>query len=80
MLPVSRRNKIVIVENKNQRLTRQAGNIVLGFRKTRSAQESVFYEGAKMYNSLPVRIKQCDGLRTFKSELKEYILNTIQYV
>jgi len=32
----------------------------------------VFYEGVKMYNSLPVGIKQCDGLRTFKRELKEY--------
>jgi len=29
-----------------------------------------------MYNFLPVRVKQCDGLRIFKRELKEYILNT----
>jgi len=48
--------------------------------KTRSAQKSVFYEEVKMYNSLPVRIKQCDGPRTFKRELKEHILNAIQYV
>jgi len=80
MLTVPLRNKIVIVGNENQRLTRQAGNIVLGLRKTSSAQKSVFYEGVKMYNSLPVKIKQCDGLKTFKRELKEYILNIIQYV
>jgi len=33
----------------------------------------------KMYSSLSSRIKQCDGLKIFKRELKEYILNTIQY-
>jgi len=37
------RNKFVVVGNENQRTTRQAGNIVLEIRKTRSAQKSVFY-------------------------------------
>jgi len=32
-----------------------------------------------MYNSLPLGIKQCDGSKIFKRELKEYILNTVQY-
>jgi len=51
MLPVSLRNKIEIVGNvSNQRQTRQAGNIVMGFRKTSNAQKSVFYEGIKMYS------------------------------
>jgi len=57
-LPVSRRNEIEMVESESQRQTRQAGNIVLGLRKTRNAQKSVFYEGAKMYNSSPLVIKQ----------------------
>jgi len=76
MLPVSLRNKIEI-ESESQRQTRQAGNIVLGLRKIRNAQKSVFYEGVKLYNSLPFRIKQCDRLKIFKRELKEYMLNTI---
>jgi len=62
-LPVLLGNKFVIVGNENQRTTRQAGNIVvilLGLRKTRSAQKSVFYEGVKMYNSLPGSIKQSE--------------------
>jgi len=79
MLSVSLRNEFVIVGNESQRLTRQAGNIVLE-NWNRNAQKSVFYEGLKMYNSLLVGIKQCDGLRTFKRELTECILNTIQYV
>jgi len=43
------RNKFVIVGKES--LTRQAGNIVLKLRKTKSAQKSVFYEGVEMYNS-----------------------------
>jgi len=75
ILPVSLRNKIEIVESESQR---QAGNIMLGLRKTSNAQKSVFY-GVKMYNSLPLEIKRRDGLKIFKRELKEYILNIIQY-
>jgi len=71
------RNKIEIVGSENQRHTRQAGNIALEFRKTRNVQKSVFYEGAKLYNSLPFGIRECDGLKIFKRELKDYILNTI---
>jgi len=74
------RNKFIIVGNENQRTTRQAGNIVPELRKTKSAQKSVFYEGVKMYNSLPASIKQSDRLKTFKRELKEYVPNGIKYV
>jgi len=74
MLPVALRNRIEIVEKRNE----QAENM-LGFRKTRNAQKSVFYEAVKMYNSLPLGIKQCDKLNPHKRELKEYVLNTIQY-
>jgi len=58
---------------------RQTGNIVLGLRKTKNMQKSVFYEEVKIYSSLLLRIKQCDGLKIFKRELKEYISNIIQY-
>jgi len=45
---------------------RQAGNIELQFRKTKSAQKSLFYEGVKMYNALPAEIKNCDRLDLMK--------------
>ena len=75
LLPVTLRNKFAIVGSENQRVTRQAGNIVLEIRKTKSAQKSVFYEGVKMYNSLPADIRKCEGLMTYKRELKDYISN-----
>jgi len=66
MLPVVLRNKIEIVESDSKRETRQVGNIVLEFRKTRNAQKSMFYEGVKINNSLPAIIKQCDEIQSFK--------------
>jgi len=72
MLPVSLRNKIEIVGSESQRQTGQAGNIVLGLRKTRNAQKSVFYRDVQF---LALGIKQCVGSKIFKRELKEYILN-----
>jgi len=60
-----------MVENKSQRLTRQAGNIVLGLR-CRSAQKSVFSERIKTYNSpMSIKIKQRDGLLYLVSEIAE---------
>jgi len=72
VLPVSLRNRIEIVGSESQRQTRQAGNIVLELRKTRNAQKSVFYEGVKMYNFLPLRMKQCDILKIFKRVKRIY--------
>jgi len=51
--------------------------------KLRMHRKACFIEGIKMYISLFIftfifsKIKQCDKLRTFKHELKEYIMNTI---
>jgi len=70
MLPLSLRNKIEIVGSENQNLTRQAGNIALGFRETSNTQKSVFYEGAKLYNSLALGRRECDRLKVFKQRVK----------
>jgi len=59
-LSVALRNRIEIVKSDSEKQTRQAGNIVLGFQKTRSA--SMLCEGVKMYDSLPAMIKQCDRI------------------
>lgn len=66
-------NKLELVGGR----TRQAENIIIKFRKTRSAQISLFYEGVKMYNAVPAGIKQCDRLIIFKRRLKEFILTSL---
>jgi len=55
--------------------TRQAGTIVLRLRKARNAQKSVFYEGTKLFNSLPLR--EGGRLDVFRRELKDCVLNKI---
>jgi len=55
-----------IIESDTEKPTGQAGNIVLEFRRTTNAQKSMVYERVKIHHAtLPVRIKQCDRLRTF---------------
>jgi len=77
MASVALSNKLEIVGRDCDRQTRQAGNIVVTFRRTRSAQKSLFYEGIKMYNSLPTEIKQCDKIVSFKRLLREYISGNV---
>lgn len=73
MLPQQLSNKLVLVGGR----TRQAENIIIQFRKTRSAQKSLFYEGIKMYNAMPAEIRQCDRLLIFKRKLKEFIVTSV---
>jgi len=56
MLPEQLGNKLVLVGNTNERRTRQADNIVIQFRRTKSAQKSLFYEGIQMYNAMPSNV------------------------
>jgi len=76
------RDKFVIVGNENQRLTRQAGNIVLELRKTRSAERKkvCFMKELKCIISCQPNLKQSDRLKIFKHELKGYILSRIKYI
>lgn len=56
------------------RQTRQATNVVIQFRKTKNAQKSMFYEGVKMYNELPLEVKSVERLEQFKRKLKDHIV------
>jgi len=69
MLPL--RDRLEIIDN--ERETRQMGNIKIKFRKTKSAQKSMFYEGIKIYNALPTEIKNSERLESFKRILKTYV-------
>ena len=62
-LPKELKNKLYIVGSRSGRVTRQAGDIVIGFRRTRSAQKSMYYEGVKMYNAVPTEVKNCKRIK-----------------
>lgn len=76
-LPYILRNRLELVGDRDQRETRQKGNIVVQLRKTCEAQRCAFYKGTKMYNDLPEEIKQCDKMNNFKRMLKDYVIRTV---
>lgn len=71
------RNKLLLVHDINIRQTRQAENIAIQLRKTNNAQKSLFYQGAIMYNALPLQIRRCNGILSFKRMLKVFILRNV---
>ena len=76
-LPKELKNKLQIVGSRSSRVTRQAGDIVVKFRRTRSAQKSMYYEGVNMYNALPTEVKNHERIEQYKQMLKQYILSII---
>ena len=77
MCPEHLRNRLRIVGDESAMQTRQAGNIAVEFRKTRSAQKSLFYEGVLMYNALPDEVKCCGSLDIFKRMVKEFVTTNV---
>jgi len=62
MLPVLLRDKIVIVENESQRMTRPEPGRKYWTPEDQEDVKNVFGESVKICNPLPVRIKQRDEL------------------
>lgn len=77
MMPELLKDRLCVVEHRTGRQTRQAGCIAVDFRRTKSAQKSLFFEGVKMYNSLPEEIRRCKCLVAFRRMLKDYILSSL---
>lgn len=77
MMPEQLKDRLSIVGHRTGRQTRQAENIAVDFRKTKSAQKSLFFEGVIMYNALPDEVKRCERLDIFKRILKEFIISSV---
>ena len=58
--------------------TRHGGELRPPFQRLRTTQQSVFYQGCKLWNELPERIKMVDTLEKFKTSLKNYYLDKYQ--
>lgn len=77
LMPEELRNRIEIVGDGCDRETRQKGNIVLHLCRTSGAKKSIFYNRVKMYNNLPLEIRQCERLEIFKRVLKNHIIYNV---
>lgn len=53
---------------------RQRGKLTIQFRRTNSAQESMFYKGVRTYNVLSIEIRRSERLEQFECMLKQHIL------
>jgi len=77
MMPKQLCDRLRLVGDGSERQTRQSEDIAVKFRRTRSAQKSLFYEGVVMYNTLPAEIKHCDRLEVFKRMLREFVISDV---
>src|SRR5436190_1383537 len=75
MLTEMLKDRTESVGETSDRQTRQHMNIALQMRKTSNAQKSLFYEGVKMFNSLPRDVKNSALLPEFKRKLRDYVIN-----
>jgi exonuclease III len=55
--------------------TRSASNIYMGTFRCTFGRKSIFYEGFKLFNDLPLRLKSIDGLANFSKEIRQVVLS-----
>lgn len=68
---------ITFVNDIYDRTLRNSSDFRLPKYKTNITTKSIFYEGIKLYNELPDRIKNANSLYTFKKHCKIYVKNEI---
>ena len=74
LLPVVFRNYFTHTSETHNYETRQRNNIHISYCRTDIGQTSTCYFGAKLWNSLPVKIKESTSLSIFKTKCKNYLL------
>lgn len=73
LCPKYLQNKIEVVQHVGVR-TRQVDNIYIDRCKTSEEQKMLLYEGLKMYNALPIEIKNEEKIQSFRKKLTWYII------
>ena len=53
----------------------KSDNYFLPFYRTNKLQNSIKYHGSKFWNSLPIELKLCKSLKSFKIKLKQFFFN-----
>ena len=55
--------------------TRYCNDAIPSFQRLAQCNKSLSYSGPKIWNSIPVSIRNCSSVVTFKSKYKEYLVN-----
>jgi len=77
MLPNVFENYFVFLRDTNHRSHRFINNLIIPFYRTELGCKSVKYSGAKMWNDLPMEIREINTLPCFKKHVKKYILTNL---
>lgn len=67
--------KFTVNNNIHDHNTRQINQLTLANIKSNSGKKSVYFQGVKIYNSLPVGIKNSGSISKFKCRLKKHLLS-----
>lgn len=67
-------NKIKYNYENQSRMLRNAGEIKVTNANKSCSQNSLFYNGIKLFNSIPLEIKNADSLTTFQTKIRKYVL------
>lgn len=70
-------SKLTYIDQVHGYGTRQQNDFFVVSRGTKSAENSVFNKGLKMYNALPREVKNCETLGEFKAKLKAQFLSSL---
>ena len=62
------RNKV------SQRITRNGSDVHIDYRRTAVGQKAVSVSGAKLWNSIPMNIRNSNTIFTFKSHMYQHLL------
>ena len=62
------RNKV------SQRITRNGSDVHIDFRRTALGQKAVSVSGAKLWNSIPMNIRNSNTIVTFNSHMYQHLL------
>ena len=62
------RNKV------SQRITRNGSDVHIDYRRTAAGQKNVSVSGAKLFNSIPMNIRNSNTIVTFKSHMYQHLL------
>jgi hypothetical protein len=74
LLPVTFMNKFILVSDVHSYNTRTAGHFIEPTAMTQSFKTSMQYKGPKLWNVLPLLLKQSTSLKVFKYDVKQYFI------
>lgn len=76
MLPNYIRSEINFVNDMSERTLRNSNDFRLPNFKSELTRNSIFYQGLKIFNELPSKIKEIKTLSTFKTQCKKHIIQS----